>query len=137
MNSSPLVPLLVAQIANWRHLGDGLHRGRGRMDPMDLLPYGIGLVVLGVLVAVVLKIRQRNDMSLACDDPQKLFRQLSLAHGLDRSSQNLLRRLAQALQLEYPGEVFLKPAYYQTPQLPASLRHQEAELQALRERLFK
>ncbi|MGI9429130.1 MAG: hypothetical protein ACR2NM_10760 [Bythopirellula sp.] len=136
MNSSLLNGFLFAQISRWERLGDGLHRGRGRMDPMDFLPLVIVLVIFAIVVAVVVKLRKRNDMSQPCDDPDKLFRELSLLHELDRGSQKLLRRLAEALQLVQPAEVFLKPAYFQADGIPAELQREAAELEALGKRLF-
>lgn len=137
MNSTLLTTLFFAQISRWQRLGDGIHRSRGRMDPMDLVPYAIALVAIAAIIVFVVKLRKSNDMSLACDDPDKLFRELSLAHELDRGSQKLLRRLASALQLNHPGEVFLQPAYFHADQVPAQLQNQSAELDALRQRLFR
>jgi len=39
-----------------------------------------------------LEVTLRNDMSLWCDDPQKLFRELCFVHQLDRSNRRLLAR---------------------------------------------
>ena len=136
MNTSLLTYLLFAQISRWQRLGDGLHRGRGRMDPMDFLPLAAALVLFAIVMAIVVKVRKRNDMSQPCDDPDKLFRELSLAHKLDRGSQKLLRRLADALQLAQPAEVFLQPAHFQSAQIPTALRNEAAEIEALGKRLF-
>ncbi len=135
MNSSLLTLVLFAQISNWQRMGDGLHRSRGRMDLMELLPVVIVLVVVAIVIAVVVKVRKRNDMTQPCNDPGKLFRELSLAHNLDRASQKLLRRLAEALELAQPAEVFVKPAYFQA-ELPQELRGEEGEFETLHERLF-
>jgi len=136
VNGLFLASIAFAQISNWERLGDGIHRGRGRMDLMEFLPVAIFLGVVAVVITVVVQFRKRNDMSLACDDPHKLFRELSQAHELDRASQKLLRRLAEALQLTQPAEVFLQPAFFQADQIPQELRGESAELQLLRERLF-
>lgn len=136
MSGSLLTGFLFAQVSRWERLGDGLHRSRGRMDPMDFWPLFIVLGVIAAAIVVVLKIRKQNDMTEHCDDPDKLFRELSLAHELDRGSQKLLRQLADSLQLTQPAEIFLKPAYFQTAQIPAELRNEAAELEALEKRLF-
>ncbi|NOZ39824.1 MAG: hypothetical protein GXP24_06310 [Planctomycetes bacterium] len=136
MNSSVLTGILFAQISNWQRLGDGLHRSRRQMDLMELLPLALGLVVVAIVITIVVKVRKRNDMTQRCDDPNKLFRELSLAHNLDRASRNLLWRLAEALQLAQPAEVFLQPAHFQGDRIPQELRDEEAELQELLERLF-
>ncbi len=136
MSSTILSHVLFAQISNWKRMGDGLYRGRGRVDLIDLLPLAIVIAVAAIAIAIVVKVRKRNDMTTQCDNPAKLFRELCLAHNLDRASQKLLGRLATALQLSQPAEVFLQPAYFRTDQIPAELRDEEAELQALQERLF-
>lgn len=135
MNASHLQGLLFAQVSRWERLGDGLHRGRGRVEVIDFWPLLVALVILGIVVAVVVKMRKRNDMSEHCDDPEKLFRELSQAHDLDRGSQKLLWQLATSAQLAQPAEVFLRPGIYQA-ELPVDLREQEAAFQALQQRLF-
>ncbi len=136
MNSSYLASFLFAQISNWQRMGDGLHRNRGQMDLKEVLPYVLALAVIAIVITIIVKVRKRNDMTQRCDNPDKLFRELSLAHNLDRASRNLLYRLAEALQLAQPAEVFVKPAYFQADRIPQELRGEEAELQELLERLF-
>ncbi len=136
MNGSFLTYVLFAQISRWQRMGDGLHRGRGRLDLMELLPLVIALAVVAIVITLVVKVRKRNDMTEPCDDPDKLFRELSLAHGLDRASQKLLRRLAEALQLAQPAEVFLQPAFFQAGRIPQELLGEEVELEELQEQLF-
>ncbi len=136
MNALHLSCLLFAQISNWQRMGDGLHRGRGRMDLMELLPVVIILAGVGIAIYIVAKVRKRNDMTLVCDDPGKLFRELSLAHNLDRGSQKLLWRLAEALELAQPADVFLQPTFFQAERIPQELQGEEAELESLLERLF-
>ena len=136
MNFSALSYLLFAQVKNWQRLGDGLHRGRGRMDIAELWPLAVLLVVVAVVVFVVVKVRQRNDMTEHCDDPEKLFRELSQAHQLDRGSKKLLWQLASSSNLAQPAEVFLKPGIFQA-ELPVDLREQEAVFATLQDRLFR
>jgi len=135
MNASLLSNTLFAKISSWQRLGDGLYRGRGRTDFMDFLPVIAVLAVVAIAFAVFTAIRKRNDMSQQCDDPNKLFRELSQAHELDHASQKLLWQLATALQLAQPAEVFLKPALFQAG-LPQELCGERAEYKALQERLF-
>ena len=42
-------------------------------------------------------------MTERCDDPHKLFRELCLAHQLDRASRRLLLHLADASQIAAAG----------------------------------
>lgn len=136
MHSTLLTTALLAQIANWERLGDGLHGSRNRLELWDWLPYLIGVVAFACISAGVAAYRKYNDLSKPCDDPKKLFRELSLAHGLDRSSQRLLRQLAQLAGLSQPAEVFLSPGVFESHQLPEALRGEEKRLRQLQARLF-
>ena len=136
MNGTLLANGLLAQYSRWKRLGDGLHRSHGRMEFSDLLPYLIVLAVLGIGIAVVVAIMKYNDLSKPCDDPQKLFRELSWAHGLDRGSQRLLRQLATAAGLGQPAEIFLTPSAFEANQLPAQLQVEQQRVLELRKRLF-
>lgn len=136
MNTAALSNLLFAQVSKWERLGDGLHRDRGSIELADVLPWLIVLAILFVVIAVVIRLRKRNDMTEHCNDPDKLFRELSQAHDLDRGSKKLLIQLAERTNLAQPAEVFLRPGIFQ-PELPVDLREQEAAYQALQQRLFR
>ncbi|NOY43494.1 MAG: hypothetical protein GXP26_16870 [Planctomycetes bacterium] len=136
MNSTLYAQNLLAQFSNWERLGDGLHGSRGRANLVEVLPYLIGLALVAAIIFAVVKYIKYNDLSKPCDDPQKLFREISKAHGLDRSSQRLLRQLADALGYVQPAEVFVTPSAFEANQLPEELRDEEARIRELRERLF-
>ncbi len=136
MNGSLVAYMLFSQISRWQRLGDGIHRGRGRMDLTELLPVALVLVLVAAAIAAVVYVKKRNDFSQHCDDPQRLFRELSKAHNLDRASQRVLQRLADAAQLSQPAELFLQPALFESSQLPQQLRGEEDRLLDLKERLF-
>lgn len=127
---------LAAYISLLAEIGDNFPDSGKRMNWSDLWPYGIAAVVAAIATAVVMQIRKHNDMTRPCDDPQRLFRELCLAHRLDRGSVRLLTQLAATLRLEQPAQVFLTPAAFEPARLPASLKARSAELKNLRERLF-
>lgn len=127
---------LAAYFPLLAEIGDNFPDSGKRMNWADLWPYGIAAVVAAVATAVVMQIRKHNDMTRPCDDPQRLFRELCLAHRLDRGSVRLLTQLAATLRLEQPAQVFLTPAAFEPARLPASLKARSAELKHLRERLF-
>lgn len=127
---------LAAYLPLLAEIGDNFPASGQRQNWSDLWPYGIAAVVAAVVTAIVVQIRKHNDMTLACDDPQRLFRELCLAHKLDRGSVRLLGQLAAAMRLEQPAQIFLTPAAFEPARLPASLRPRSAELKQLRERLF-
>jgi len=137
MNVAQLASHLLAKTSPWHHLGDGIHgRRSSRVDLIDYWPLALLLVIAAVVVAVVVAMRKRNDMTQHCNDPQKLFRELSLAHNLDRASQKLLWQLAQAFELAQPAEVFVQPSLFTTEKLPQQLHSEAERLQALQQRLF-
>ena len=127
---------LAAHIPLLAEIGDNFPASGDRQNWSDLWPYGIAAVVAAIATAIVLKVRKHNDMTLPCDDPHRLFRELCLAHKLDRGSARLLAHLATALRLEQPAQIFLTPAAFEPARLPGSLKARAAELKLLRERLF-
>ncbi len=127
---------LFAQVSKWERLGDGLHRNRGQIDWIDFLPLAIVVAVVVIAFTALAKLRQRNDMTTPCYDSNKLFREVCLAHSLDRGSRKLLWRLAQAAQLAQPAEVFLRPSLFQPGRIPSELTNSAGDLEALRTRLF-
>ena len=136
MNSTLLVTNLLAQYSRWQRLGDRLHRNRGRMDFIEMLPYLIGLVVLCAGIAAVVAYLKYNDFSKPCNDPNRLFRELCRAHGLDRGSRKLLQQLAMQTGLVQPAEVFLTPAVFEVNQLPEQLQRERERVMELRGQLF-
>jgi len=136
MNINIFSATLLAQFSRWERLGDGLHRSRGRMDLSDALPYVIGIAILAAIVTAVVMYVKRNDLSKGGYNPQKLFRELSQAHGLDRGSRKVLRQLGETFGFTQPAEVFVTPAAFDPEQLPDELRSKEAKIRELHERLF-
>ncbi|HMO84279.1 MAG TPA: hypothetical protein PKC18_05080 [Lacipirellulaceae bacterium] len=127
--------LLLAQVYR-QDLGRGFRGAASQLRWTDVLPYIAAIVLLIAGCAVYSYLKRRNDMSERCNDPHKLFRELCLAHRLDRASRRLLLMLAEAAQCEQPAQVFLMPGAFEPAQLPASLRTRAADVVALRNRLF-
>ncbi len=136
MNLPMLHWALFAQVSKWSRLGDGLHRSRGRIDLADLIPLAIALVIVAITCACIVVIKKRNDFSKPCNDSQKLFRELSKAHHLNRGNQRLLRELAEAFQLDQPVEVFLQPALFEACHLPQHMQSERDRLTELQQKLF-
>ena len=130
MNLLALAHPLLAEI------GDNFPQSGKRLNWSDLWPYGIAVVVVAIVAAIVTKVCRRNDMTERCDDPDKLFRELCRAHQLDRGSVRLLGQLAAHWQLQQPAQVFLTPAAFNPTRLPASLHAKAPQLAKLRTRLF-
>ncbi len=116
--------------------GRGFRGATSQLSWTDLIPYVLAAVFGGIGIAVYRYVKRRNDMTLWCDDPHKLFRELCQVHQLDRHSQRLLTRLAEAWQFPQPAQVFLTPAAFERQRLPESLHGIAADLDELRRRLF-
>lgn len=126
---------LLAQVSR-EQFGRGFRGASSQRHWTDVIPYAVALALMAAGWALVNYVRRRNDMTERCDDPHKLFRELCLAHRLDRASRRLLLHLAEAARLPQPAQVFLTPSAFDPARLPASLRSRADELERLRERLF-
>lgn len=134
MNVQAIVPLL-AQVTR-EDFGRGFRGATSQLSWLDFVPYIAAALVIGVAWGATSYMKKRNDMSSRCNDPRKLFRELCLAHQLDRRSQRLLLELAQACRLAQPALVFLTPSAFDAARTPTSLRGRAPEIALLRERLF-
>ncbi|MEM9658059.1 MAG: hypothetical protein AAF961_06835 [Planctomycetota bacterium] len=129
------IPIL-AQISRWERLGDGLRKTGDRGELYDLLPAVAVLALVGLVSFAVVRWRHRNDMSRRCNDPEKLFRELCLAHNLTGPDRKLLRRLSDAHGCSQPAEVFLRSSAFALAQQSSELAELKPELASLRARLF-
>ena len=127
---------LLAQLSRWQRLGDGLRHSRSTVELADLVPYLIAAIVIGMGAWAVRYWIRRNDTSLVCNDPCKLFRELCLAHNLSSTDQRLLRKLGDASNLQHPADVFLTPSVFEQSNLPPALQPQQRAVQSLQKRLF-
>lgn len=135
MNATTCPGWLLAQVSR-EEFGRAFRGATSQLHWTDLIPYAVAAVVGIVGAALYRHLKRRNDMSLWCDDAQKLFRELCLVHQLDRHSQRLLAQLADAWKFPQPAQVFLTPAAFDRERLPDSLRAKATELDQLRQRLF-
>ncbi|MCA9260077.1 MAG: hypothetical protein KDA61_12785 [Planctomycetales bacterium] len=127
---------LLAQMSRWSRLGDGLRPSRNSVDLVDLLPF---LLLVGIVVVAAMLFNRRriqNDMSLRCDDPPKLFRELCLAHQVAGARQRALRQLAEAAFPDHPARVFLSPSAFDPANVPESLQGNAEHYAELRQKLF-
>jgi hypothetical protein len=134
MNLPLWIPLL-AQVSR-EQFGRGFRGANSQRSWHDLLPYIVAAIVIGVGTAVYSHLKRRNDMTERCDDPHKLFRELCLAHQLDRPSRRLLLQLAEGLNLAQPAQVFITPSAFEPVRVPSALRGRIDEIKRLRQRLF-
>jgi hypothetical protein len=131
--------LLSSLLANWpaiAMIGDNFPTSGKRLGWHDLWAYGVVALVAGAVAAVVILLRNRNDMTKRCDNPAKLFRELCMVHALDGASQRLLTQLAKVRNFEQPAQVFVTPAAFEPATLPPHLRDKAEHLARLRNQLF-
>ena len=117
-------------------IGDNFPDSGKRLGWHDLWAYGLVALVAAVAAALVVHLRNRNDMTQRCHNPWKLFRELCQIHNLDRSSQRLLARVAKARRLDQPAQIFLTPGVFEPAGLPPALRDRGDHLLRLRSQLF-
>lgn len=117
-------------------IGDNFPDSGPRATWSQLRPYGVAAIVAAILAVIVVQLRKRNDMTEHCDKPWKLFRELCRVHGLDRQSQRLLAKLAQARRFAQPAEVFVRPQAFMPESLPPGLKPRAAHFERLRQLLF-
>lgn len=110
MSALILAPQFAA-VDRMRGLESGF-RSAFRGDPLAFIWLVVGCAIAGLIALVVMQFRRRNDMSLRCDDPEKLFRELAKAHHLTGSNQRVLRALVDANHLTNPGQIFLSTATF-------------------------
>jgi hypothetical protein len=134
MQSMRWLPVL-AQVSR-EEFGRGFRGAASQLSWLDLIPYVAAAVLIGAGVTGYRQLKKRNDMSEPCDDPHKLFRELCLAHQLDRASRRLLLQLAEACRFAHPAQVFLTPAAFEPGRLPSALRSRTEEVRRLGEQLF-
>ena len=139
MNHAFIRLLPLADIDRFQAMRGGLRRGAEVNYTNQLL---LLLLVVAVVAAVILAVRMFNSYrEKPCYHPRGLFRELSRAHGLTREQHRLLRELAEGLELEHPGRLFLEAdlfdRLYQIERFaPWQSGARREKANALRERLF-
>jgi hypothetical protein len=66
----------------------------------------------------------------------RLFHDLCAAHGVNWWQRRLLHQLARACNLPHPVHLFLRPACFDSRNLPANLAGHQRQFAALQESLF-
>jgi hypothetical protein len=99
------------------------------------------VLVVAIILAIVFAlwlllnyIAEREGRSY--HSPRKLFRELCHAHGLDRGSRQLLKRLASAHRLTHPSQLFLDPERFDVLQLDTTWVAERSTLESLRDQIF-
>jgi hypothetical protein len=132
---APLGELLAAP-GSWRQMSSGFQGRKAQVDVADLIWLGVAVVVLLVFLWWLTRLAARRDKTRMFTDDKSLFRALCRAHGLDRSSCRLLKRLAQWQRLSHPARLFLEPDRFHTTNIGPELRRQQASLEAVRDKIF-
>lgn len=134
MNSWLLTCVLLAEGGRADQFVKGFREGTlHRTANYDWLLYATAVLAL-VLLCYAVERFLRNRRPGPVHHEGRLFHDLCRAHGLDRASCGLLRRLARQARLAQVSEVFLKPELFQ-PDATDSRRDQLL-IEQLRGRLF-
>jgi hypothetical protein len=119
---------------------------QGIWDPSSIVRMFSGdslflvLVVLGVCVlaaiACVAKWKWFSKPARAIDDPRSLFIELCRAHGVSRTDQRLMEKLAESVQLANDTEIFLRPDVFENGEIAHKLGVPQQAFSELRKKLF-
>ncbi|HTN75123.1 MAG TPA: hypothetical protein VL096_07750 [Pirellulaceae bacterium] len=94
-------------------------------------------IIAAMAMAISLLVRYMNAReNYTIYSPQRLFRELCKAHGLEHKKRRVLKRLAVAHQLASPAQLFVEPERFDVGHLNADWQAQRSELEALRDLIF-
>ena len=131
--SSAISPILAAawnrQFLTWLQQG-GSQVGWQAVAVVVGVALALGLVVW--LFCRWLSYRERKVVT----SPRLLFGELCRAHRLRYGQRQLLVRLAREHDLAHPAKLFVEPALWNVRQLGAWGQQHEAEVHALRDKIF-
>jgi hypothetical protein len=120
---------------------DALWWQRMRENPNAPLSTSELLGIVGVVVALgltwwlAIQLHQHWQRRLF-QSPSGLFVELCHAHQLSWRQRQLLWRIAAAVRLEQPAQLFLRPELYWPPHVPPRLVGRQRELVKLHARIF-
>lgn len=128
--------LLIAQVDLFRNLGASFRGRSAQFGASDLLTVIAVLAALGAGMYILSRMLQRQELPQRSNSPRVLFRELCMAHDLDRNSRRLLRQIGRYQRLDHLGRLFLEPERFEPANLSPKLRQNQALLQSLRQKLF-
>lgn len=131
--------LLLAETPLVEYRSEALRRVNNKAEFAELMrlaPYATALALAAIAFYAWNWFKKRNDFTIPCNDPQRLFRQLCAAHNLNLSSRRLLIELAAAWEMAQPAAVFVTPSAFRVNDLPEHLRKEEARINELAAKLF-
>lgn len=128
--------LLLAQMELFRNLGAGFRGRAAHFGTSDLIAIVLVLSALAGGMYLLSRMLQRQELPQRSNSPRVLFRELCMAHDLDRSSRRLLRQIGRYQRLDHLGRLFVEPERFDPANLSPSLRKKQAMLQSLRDTLF-
>lgn len=125
--------LLAAWRTNWEDPFDGVYFKSNTREVWAIFAVMAVLVVAAVLWQLL---TSRTYGRLPSNSSRSLFRELSRAHGLDRSRRRLLKRLAAAQGVAPPVLLFVQPERFALVGLPEEMYEHAADIEELEQRLF-
>jgi hypothetical protein len=92
----------------------------------------LAVILIAWLIARWVSARERR----ISNSPWRLFKDLTIAHGLNHRERQLLMRLATQFKLEQPTALFVEPAWWEPERLGPAWVRRLPEVEKLRKRLF-
>lgn len=127
---------LFASASRLESMGGRFRKGSKSFDIGDLLVWAMVLAVIGLLIWLLVRYKERQDGPDRTNSPRRLFGELCRVHSLKFKDRWLLRRVARWQRLSQPAKLFLEPERFDTANLSIRLRSKHARLEKLREQLF-
>jgi hypothetical protein len=127
--------VLLADFGVVKNMGNRFHGKQAELGYADLF---MGLAILAVMVAAAILLKRltsNQERRRGYHNPRALLRELCRAHGLDRPSQRLLKRLAHEQHLAEPARLFVEAERFE-PERLGRLSPSAEQFRQLRERLF-
>lgn len=128
--------LLLAQRDNWERLGDRFSGQNAEIDLHELGVLLLGLVAAGALIWLLHRLAKWQEGRALSHNPKRLFRDLCRSHRLSGWQVKVLRAVSEAVGLQEPAEVFVRPEALKVENLPDDWEKHRADVDSLRRRLF-
>ena len=128
--------LLLAERDVFRDLGSGFREKKETLSGMDLLLYFVLVAALFAAIGLIAWIVGRRDQHQLFNSPRALFRTLSRAHGLDKSSRRLLQQIAASCKLKQPAELFVSPQHLAAARQATAFVDHRTQIDRLIAKLF-
>ena len=122
--------------SRWKSFGSGF---RNKSSGFGLAEVIIGILVLAGVITLflaIIKALQKRDNSIPFRDDRKLFKELCIAHGFDKSDQQIIMIIGNLYRLKSVNKLFVEPHLWNRLKLPPELKKHLPRVKRLQNQLF-